>query len=213
MGSPLSHPKIDTLLLLQDQPSWLLLLPRPYPASALRSCSSLEATAFMSLFSGTVSRTPALDSLSLLATPHPHHSYSDLQLHTLWGAGAGCHPYPLPRPGSSLGFPFFTLLGHTPDKAPPPHRSPLTTQASLFPNKQGHDPPPRVWDNEVVVGDSLQALFRLVPVLRQILEDQPWVSGGENQTDHSPGEGCQACKERPCVKRTGLELRSFLRSK
>lgn len=99
---------------------------------------------------------------------------------------------PLPSPKTWI-FPGVSLL-HTPGphtrQGPTSTQVSLTTQASLFPNKQGHDPPPRVWDNEVVVGDGLQALFRLVPVLRQILEDQPWVSGGENQTDHSPGEGC-----------------------
>lgn len=198
MGSPPSHPRIDILLFLQAQPSQLLLLSLPYPASPLLACSSPEATAFMSLFSGTVSRTPALDSLSLLATPPTLIILLLLILTCSFTASGEQKPVATP----TWGFPSSQSWA-THQTRPHLHtKSRLTTQASLFPNssKQGQDPPPRVWDNEVAVGDCLQALFRLVWVLRQILEDQPWVSGGKNQTNHSPGEGCQACKEKPCVK-------------
>lgn len=100
-----------------------------------------------------------------------------------------CHPYPSPTATILPGVSLLYTPRATQQTKPHVHTGyKLTPQASLFPNpsKQGHDPPPRVWDNGVVAGDGFQALFRLVLVLRQILEDQPWVSGGENQTDHSP---------------------------
>lgn len=131
----------------------------------------------MSLFSGTVSRTLALDSLGLLAT----HPITLLLLILTCNFTPSGEQKPVATPPLSQGLDLlwsFPSLHSWTTHQTRPHlhtKSRLTAQALPFLNssKQEHDPPPRVWDNEVVVGDGLQALFRLVWVLRQILEDQP----------------------------------------